>query len=75
MLSFHKAISFSAPRFKPETAERAVLQFRLLPSCPKLARLGDPFPAVRGRFTFKEVQIQTFYFPVLIEKTFPRGSY
>lgn len=64
ILSSRIAISFSEPSPKPETAERAVLQFRLLPSCTKLAGLEDPFPAVRRdlyskRFKFKRIIFQS----------------
>lgn len=71
ILSSHIAISFSAPSPKPETAERAVLQFRLLPSCTKLAGLEDPFPVVRGDLYSKRFKFKRIIFQSSLKRPFP----
>lgn len=73
ILSSHIATPFSAPRPKPETAEQTVLQFRLLPSCPKLAGLEDPFPAVRGDLYSKRFKFKRILFQPSLKGPFPGG--
>lgn len=73
ILSSQIATPFSSPRPKPETAEQTVLQFRLLPSCPKLAGLEDPFPAVRGDLYSKRFKFKRILFQPSLKGPFPGG--
>lgn len=70
-LGYRIALAFSAPGSKPETAERADLQFRWLLSCPKLAGLQDFVPAVRGDLYSKRFKFKRIIFQSSLKRPFP----